>query len=122
MTERVVGAPRPVFLFDGDCGFCRKWASRLERITKDRIPVVPWQSVEIASLGVTAEACGQAVQFVEESGRVSSGAVAVARHLTRLSIPWGVAGALMLLPGVRHLAGAVYNWVARNRHRFRGDR
>ena len=29
-------------------------------------------------------------------------------------------GAALLLPGVNALAGVVYRWVARNRHRFPG--
>lgn len=111
----------PLFLFDGDCAFCRKWARRLGRITRERVPIVPWQSVDIAALGVTSEECGQAVQFVETDGSHTGGAVAVGCHLLRVGLPWSLAGRVLLLPGVRQVAGAAYRWVARNRHRFRGE-
>lgn len=111
----------PVFLFDGECGFCRKWARRLGRITKGRVPIVPWQSVDIGALGVGAEECAEAVQFVERDGGHVGGAIAVGRHLRHVGFPWSVAGSVLLAPGIRHVAGAVYRWVARNRHRFRGE-
>lgn len=63
----------------------------------------------------------QAVQFVDANGRISSGSNAAARVLIVAGFPYNVAGRLMLLPGVRTVSSAAYRWVARNRHRFKGD-
>ena len=124
MTESVPSSASttlPLFLFDGECGFCRKWARRLGRISRGRVPIVPWQSVDIGVLGVSAEDCNQAVQFVAADGSHVGGAVAVGRHLRLVGLPWSVAGRVLLAPGIKHVAGAAYRWVARNRHRFRGE-
>lgn len=110
-----------MFLFDGECGFCRKWARRLGRVTRGRVPIVPWQSVDIGALGVTPDECNQAVQFVETDGSHVGGAVAIGRHLRHVGLPLSLVGRVMLVPGIKHAAGAVYRWVARNRHRFRGE-
>lgn len=80
-----------------------------------------WQQADLAALGLTADRCREAVQFVDSDLRVSSGSDAAARVLLVAGFPYSVAGAIMLAPGVRTLAQAVYRWVAANRHRFKGD-
>lgn len=83
--------------------------------------VVAYQSADLESFGLTREQCAQAVQYADRSGRVSSGADAVARVLVDAGLPWSPLGRLMLLPGIIHVARAAYRWVAANRRRFRGD-
>lgn len=110
-----------MFLFDGECGFCRKWARRLGLVSRGRVPIVPWQSVDIDALGVSPDECSSAVQFVDEDGSHVGGAAAVGRHLRQVGLPWSLVGRVLLAPGIKHVAGVVYRWVARNRHRFRGE-
>ena len=51
------------------------------------------------------------------------------RRANRLGLTWAYWAlpaaisiiTVLLLPGIRHLAGVAYRWVARNRHRFRGE-
>lgn len=64
--------------------------------------------------------CLEAVQLVREDSSVVSAHIAVARTLIHGRRGWAVLGWLMLLPGVRQIAGVVYRWVARNRHRLPG--
>lgn len=109
---------RPVCLFDGECRFCCKWARRLEAMAGRGVDIVAWQDSDIAALGVTAEACGEALQFVDPSGRVASGSDAIGETLLRGRFPWPIAGRVLLLPGVRAVARRAYRWVARNRHRL----
>ena len=54
-------------------------------------------------------------------GCVIGGADGIARLLVEAGWPWLVLGRLMSVPGVIHISRAAYRWVARNRHRFRGD-
>lgn len=82
---------------------------------------VAWQVTDLAALGLTAQQCSEAVQFVSRDMEVSGGSDAVARVLIVAGMPYSVAGRIMLLPVMRGAAGAAYRWVARNRHRFRGD-
>ena len=115
MNNEVSG--RPIMVFDGDCGFCTRAARAAER--RLRLGnVEPWQSADLESLGLTEQACSSAVQWVDVDGSTASGEHAVIAALRSAGGGWEVAGRAMNLPGVRHLAGAVYRLVAKNRHRL----
>jgi predicted DCC family thiol-disulfide oxidoreductase YuxK len=103
-----------VLVLDGDCRFCRAAVARLERWFEPRAGSVPWQSADLAALGLTEAECREAVQW-SEGGRTAAGADAVAawlatarrhRRLVRL-FPLG-------LP----LGRLLYPVVARNRGRL----
>lgn len=114
--------PRPVLVYDGDCGVCTRFArvsTRLRRRGGD-YAVAPWQTLDLARLGLTPEQCDAAVQWVAADGSVSSGQDAIARSLLAARVPVRPLGALILAPGVNSLAGAVYRWVAANRSRLPG--
>jgi predicted DCC family thiol-disulfide oxidoreductase YuxK len=120
-----------VFLFDGDCGFCTRSAMFLRRHVSAPARIVPWQTVDLRPLGVTAVQCSEAVQYVSP-GRVSpsgapkvtTGPVAIADLLRTATRPrhvgWRLAGTALAVPPVRALAWPVYRWVARHRHQLPG--
>ena len=72
---------RPVMVFDGDCGFCRRWIARWQHATGDRIEYAAFQDDASRFPGVPREQFAQAVHLVEPDGRVTRGAEAVARTL-----------------------------------------
>jgi predicted DCC family thiol-disulfide oxidoreductase YuxK len=72
-----VAVSKPVLLFDGDCGFCRGWVSRLEKTTDDSVKYVAYQQSRSEYPQVTIEQCQRAVQLVDTHGSVFSGAHAV---------------------------------------------
>lgn len=111
---------RPLLVFDGDCAFCTSSVNWLERRVKRSPHVVAWQHADLAELGLTAEACEEAVQWVGVDGSVHSAERAVGHALVHGGKGWWVLGRLILLPGVRWVAGLVYRWTARNRHRLPG--
>jgi predicted DCC family thiol-disulfide oxidoreductase YuxK len=109
----------PLLVFDGDCGFCTtsaQWAQRRLRLPN----VEPWQFLELAELGLSAEACATAVQWVGSDGSIVSGERAVIAALRHAGGAWGAIGRLLALPGVRQLAGVAYRLVARYRYRLPG--
>lgn len=113
-------SPRPVVVFDGDCGICTKLAGVITRYLRPPAAVEPWQRLDLAAYGLTAEACTEALQYVDADGTVYAAELAVAR-LLRASRWWArPAGRVIELPGVRQLAGVIYCWVARNRQRLPG--
>jgi predicted DCC family thiol-disulfide oxidoreductase YuxK len=116
-------SPRPVLVFDGDCGFCtssaRLVARRLRR-SRDDFAVEPWQRLDLDALGLTPEQCDESVRWVGADGRHEHAEGAIGRALLA-SRPWvRPVGGLLLLPVVRPLAGVAYRWVSRNRHRLPG--
>lgn len=82
--------------------------------------LVAWQAADLAALGLTADQCREALQWVGADGRHESAQRAVARTLVGGGSGWAVLGRFILLPGVDQVAGFVYRWVARNRHRLPG--
>ncbi len=112
-------APRPVLVFDGDCGICTTLARTGQRwLGLERVE--PWQFLELETLQLTQEQCEAAVQWVGVDGSVRSAQYAVISALRHAGGIWGVLGRLLALPGVHQLAGVTYRWVARNRHRLPG--
>ena len=113
--------PRGLLIFDGECGFCRRWVNNMTSwFTKHPTPIA-WQNANLPELGLTPEQCSAAVQFVDANLKVSSGSDAAARVLIVAGFPYNVAGRIILVPGIRSMAQATYRWVANNRHRFKGD-
>jgi predicted DCC family thiol-disulfide oxidoreductase YuxK len=120
MNDSVDPAPRPVVIFDGDCGICTTLARVVEARLRPPAAVRPWQRLDLGAYGLTELQCAEALQYVDADGRVFAAEMAVARVL-QASRPWArPVGYVIALPGVRSLAGVVYRWVARNRSRLPG--
>ncbi|HEU5107663.1 MAG TPA: DUF393 domain-containing protein [Micromonosporaceae bacterium] len=109
----------PTFVYDGDCAFCSACARFVERRVPTPARVTPWQFADLDALGLTAEQCERAVQWVD-GGSSAAGPEAIARLLRSSRPYWRVAGRLLGLRPVLALAWPVYRWVARNRHRMPG--
>lgn len=120
------GPGRPVLLYDGRCGFCSAAAGFLARWVRPAPrgepawDVLPWQRADLAALGVAAEACRQAVQWVVPPGRPRSGAAAVAAALRAGRTPWVPLGWLLDAPVLRRVAATGYRFVAGRRGRLPG--
>lgn len=109
----------PLLVFDGDCGFCTTSARAGQRWLRLE-HVEPWQFLELEPLGLTAEQCMQAVQWVDADGRAVAGERAVIAALRHGGGVWAVLGSVMNLPGIRQIAGLVYRLVAKYRHKLPG--
>jgi predicted DCC family thiol-disulfide oxidoreductase YuxK len=102
-------------VFDGDCGFCRRWIERWKAATGDRIDYAPSQEVGARFPEIPSEAFLEAVQLVTPQGEVFEGAEAVF-----LSLALG-AGRGKALWAYRHIAGfadltdLAYGFIARHR-------
>ena len=108
-------------IYDGDCAFCLRCVQWMQKHFK-RVPqIVAWQQADLAALGVTAEQCHTAVQWVSaDSSRRLSAHKAIARVCKDAGGLITVAGWLMSMPVVSPIAGVVYRWVARNRQKMPG--
>ena len=119
MSSPSIVEPIPLLIFDGDCAFCTSSVRFIERRIRRHPRIQPWQRSDLAGLGLTQEQCESAVQLIE-NGRVTSAHVAVARLLIYGKRGWAVLGYLLLVPGIKQIAGVVYRWVAKNRDRMPG--
>jgi predicted DCC family thiol-disulfide oxidoreductase YuxK len=113
----------PTLLYDGTCRFCVAQARRLKRLSgenvraesmyadgvRDRFPMLPQPGPD----GKVGE-----IKFVDDRGRMSGGAEAIARAL--MTGPLGLGARLYFVPGVRQLSNIVYRAIARRRYRLSG--
>ena len=72
-------APRPVLLYDGDCGFCRDRVRGLQKIVGDRVEFLPFQQGAARFSSIEPDALRNAVHLIEPDGRVSRAAEAIFR-------------------------------------------
>ncbi|HYG22365.1 MAG TPA: DCC1-like thiol-disulfide oxidoreductase family protein [Verrucomicrobiae bacterium] len=84
MIRHVAQRPsRPVLIYDGECGFCRRWIQRWRRATGAGVDYLPSQGREVAERfpEIPAAQFDEAVHLVSIDGSVSRGAEAVLRSL-----------------------------------------
>ena len=107
--------PRPLLIFDADCGFCRRWIRRWHFLTGSQVDYAPSQEVGSRFPEIPPDHFRKAVQLVEPDGRWTQGAEAVCRTLiVRPSLRWPL-WMYEHVPGVAPAAESAYRWVARNR-------
>ena len=105
-------------VWDGDCDFCARWAARAMRLRR-RPLVIAWQDIEdLESYGLRARECYDALQWVEP-GRKESGARAVGRLLRFQGGLWRLVAWTPFVWPFSSWAASAYDWVARNRRRFK---
>jgi predicted DCC family thiol-disulfide oxidoreductase YuxK len=112
-------------VYDGDCAFCSTCARFIEHRIHPPALVEAWQRLDLAALGLTADECAEAVQWVGGDGEVATGPAAIARLLRGAGGPsgyllWRPVGTVLGTRPALTLAWPVYRWVARNRHRLPG--
>jgi predicted DCC family thiol-disulfide oxidoreductase YuxK len=117
-------ADRPVFLYDGGCGFCTSCARFIERHIPTAADVTPWQFADLQALGVSQAGAEASVQWIDlRPGRAvrASGPAAIARLLVDAGSYWRPLGRLLEMRSIRWVAEPAYRLVARNRHRLPGS-
>src|SRR5215831_1096461 len=106
---------RPVFIYDGDCGFCRRWIERWRGATGDAVEYATSEAAAPRFPDIPRARFAEAVAFVEPGGRVTFGAEAVFGALaTSPGGAWPL-WAYEHVPGVAPVSHFVYRQVAGHR-------
>jgi predicted DCC family thiol-disulfide oxidoreductase YuxK len=111
-------SPRPVLVYDGDCGFCGYWARYWQKLTGDRVEYRPSQEVAAQYPAISPADFQRAVQFIAPDGHHAS--AAEASFLT-LSHARGKGFWLSLyrnLPGFAAVSERAYAFIAAHRPAF----
>ncbi len=113
---------RPLLIYDGDCGFCERSARWFERLNRHgHVLVRAWQEPGVLEAsGLTELQCREAAWFISAGGQRYRGADAIFAALGELGTPWRWLTWICRWSLLHALAGHVYGWVARNRHRLPG--
>jgi len=114
---------RPTILFDGVCNLCNRTVRFvLARDPRERFVFAPLQSEKGRELlsRVGFPAGGRPSIVLVEQGRFYVKSEAVLRILARLSGLWPILALLRVVP--RGLRDTLYEWIAKNRYRWFGQR
>jgi predicted DCC family thiol-disulfide oxidoreductase YuxK len=108
--------PRQTFVWDGDCGFCRRWVERLRRFARTELRAKPFQ--ELGNLWPRRLRYWSDCQmhWVDKRGQVVGGSRALASVLANTG--HGFLAALLESKPLRPFAWLGYRLVARNRDRL----
>ena len=104
---------RPILLFDGDCGFCRRWVDRWRRVTGDAVDYAPFQTHGVG-YGIANEDLEAAIHLIEPDGTIHRGAAAAYRAFS-LGGRSGLSWAYRRVPGFATASEAIYRFVAAHR-------
>ena len=64
---------RPLLIYDGECEFCIKWATKFKTFSNHYVSYVPLQNIPLDYEYVSRSACLQSVHFININDRVSNG-------------------------------------------------
>lgn len=112
------GGPRPLLIYDGDCGFCTYWVRYWQKLTQDRMDYAPYQEVAAQYPHISVAEFQRAVQYIAPGG--STARAGEATFLT-LSHARGKSFWLALyrrLPGFAALTELAYAFIASHRTAF----
>ena len=105
---------KATLIYDGNCGFCRRWVARIRRWDRGGLlDPLPYQTPDLEARfpGVSRADCVARIHLVDERGNVHCGAAAGREVLRRL--PGGTLWTLpFLVPGALRLAERAYVWIA----------
>lgn len=112
------GPAKPILLFDGDCGFCRRWIARWSAITGPRVEYAPYQEVGERYPQITRHQFESAVQLVSPDGSIHAGAEAVFRTLAVVPGQRWLLWLYLWMPWFGRIARLIYRFIARHRVGF----
>jgi lipase maturation factor 1 len=117
-AETPVAGPRPLLIYDGDCGFCGYSVRYWKKLTGDRVDYRPYQEASAQYPAIPIADFQRAIQFITPGGNRSS--AAEASFLTLSHAP-GKGFWLALyrrLPGFAIISELVYAFIAAHRPAF----
>jgi predicted DCC family thiol-disulfide oxidoreductase YuxK len=118
MEQVSINDPRPLLVYDGDCGFCTYWVRYWQQLTGDRVAYAPYQETAAQYPEIPVTAFQNAIQFIAPDGKIAS--AAEASFLT-LSYARGKGIWLTLyrkFPGFAGVSELAYGFIAAHRPAF----
>jgi predicted DCC family thiol-disulfide oxidoreductase YuxK len=109
--------PSPLLLYDGNCGFCRKWVGRWKALTGDQVLYEPYQEAASRFPEIEPQCFTQSLQLIQPNGEVLQGAEGVFKSLECVFYLRPLNWSYGHVPGFAAFAEWLYRKVAENRNR-----
>jgi len=106
---------RPVMIYDGACGFCKRWIARWQNWTGTAIDYQPYQRAATNFPEISIDAFRRAVHLVEPDGKITRGAAAVFRSLALSNYLRWPQRAYQSVPGFAAICDAIYATIVAHR-------
>ncbi|HRX86168.1 MAG TPA: lipase maturation factor family protein [Phycisphaerae bacterium] len=116
MRQDTQGVNRPVLIYDGDCGYCKRSVQRWQMITQGRVDYAPSQEAADQYPQVPREQFGRSVVLIQPDGSFCVGAEAVFRSLAVVPHRGWAWWMYRRVPGVAPVSEAAYRFVASHRN------
>ena len=112
--------PKPLLVFDGDCGFCRRWIARWKRATGEAVDYQPFQDDAVTRQypEIPRADFEHSVHLILPDGSVYRGADAVFRSLAAGGKHRWMAALYRKMPSFADLSELLYEEVALHRTFF----
>jgi predicted DCC family thiol-disulfide oxidoreductase YuxK len=110
--------PRPLLVYDGDCGFCGYWARYWQKLTGDRVEYRPYQEVAAQYPAIPQAEFQRAVQFIAPDGHHASAAEASFLTLSHARGKGFWLDLYRKLPGFAAISERAYAFTAAHRPAF----
>jgi predicted DCC family thiol-disulfide oxidoreductase YuxK len=117
-ADTPAATPRPLLVYDGDCGFCGYWARYWEKLSGDRVDYRPYQEVAAQYPGIPLVDFQRAVQFIAPDGYHASAAEASFLTLSQARGRGFWLALYRKLPGFAAISELVYAFIAAHRPAF----
>ena len=111
-------SPRPLLIYDGDCGFCGYWARYWRKLTGERVEYKPYQEVAAQYPSIPQADFRRAVQFIAPDGHRASAAEASFLTLSYARSKGFWLALYRRLPGFAAVSEWVYAFIAAHRPAF----
>ena len=105
-------------IYDGDCGFCRKWIARWRFLAGSQVDYQPYQKTASNYPEIPLERFHKSVQLIEPDGRVYEGAQAVFKGFSSVPVLGRLIWAYARLPVFAWVCETTYAFIASHRHFF----
>ncbi len=106
---------KPLVIFDGDCGFCRRSVEGWRASTGERVEYASFQEVADQFPEIPRAEFEGAVQLLDVDGQRYGGAEAVFRVMAHVPGKGWWLTLYRRLPGFAPVSRVVYRWVANHR-------
>src|SRR5579862_5190422 len=110
--------PRPLLVYDGECGFCGYWARYWQKLTGDGVDYRPYQEVAAQYPAIPVADFQRAVQYIAPDGHRASAAEASFRTLSHARGGGFWLALYRKLPGFAAISELVYAFIAAHRPAF----
>jgi len=110
--------PRPLLVYDGDCGFCAYWARYWNKLTGDAVDYRPYQDVAAQYPAIPVADFQRAVQYFASDGRRASAAEASFLTLSHARGKGIWLALYRTLPGFAALSEWAYALIAAHRSAY----